>query len=465
MNISIFAIILIAVILIEFIKHGLSEKYFEIILGITIACSLNVRMGYFIKIGENAISYGSVLIYFTSIIAIYFIAKKGFVSKKLFNCYLVLWLILFIGVFINYINPYSEKVIIGDWTNYILGKNVYSYLDSSSLQIGYYLMFLCSGLILLSSKKILKYDNWNSILSMVLNVSKISIVLGGIEFILRNIFNSQIVTDICILIFGTEGAQQNLLFARGNLFTIQGMTKEASMYTTVIFYITILFILKAKLEKQKNYNIKLWIVACFVLELINNTLSSKVYLLILLLFIMSNKMLLGNKQIIKKYIKIFMGILIFILAIIIVISQYKIFIQSQNYILHRIGISIQQLQLIINGTRNLLYSSEAIRFSGIIYDLKMIFLRPLFGYGLGSLSCNSGIITLIVNAGIPAFIVWIISIYQFACIKKSKNLIFFLIEILILPSIMLNDYETVLSLVIPLSTLMYSYMQEKRKIR
>lgn len=424
---------------------------------LTLVCSLNIRMGYMFKIGDSVIGFSSILVYMTGLIALCIILRLKVVPKKLALSVAAVILVLGIGACRNVLFPYEKSVVAGNWTDYVLGKNVETYISGQSLQAGYYLVLFFTGLILIASHILFDEYDFHDILTCAIRFSKVSIAIGYIEYITKNIFSSRIITDIFIAIFGSQGAQQNLLVDRGGLFAIQGATKEASMFTTVLFYIAIMLIVDY--GKNKTTNNKKWLFGCVGLLVLNPALSSIVYLGILSLIWISYKDILRRKKTGK--LKIWRIVLVIVAIVIvggILISNSDAMLNSNNYLLRRVGISLQQLMAIISESGTLIYSSEAIRLSGIVYDLKLLAERPLFGFGLGSVSCNSGIVTMLVNVGIVGFGTWYYMLNVYANLKNSLDERVFLIYVAILPSIFLNDYETIFCIAIPIIARCFSYL-------
>ena len=419
---------------------------------LTLSVMLNVRMGYFFNYKNSIVTYSTILVFFTSLLSVVYLLSKRIISKKVFVKYLYLILALVIGIITFFFIPYNHFVIKGDWTEYVLGKKVTSFIVDTDIKWGYYIRIMLCGLILIAYTNFFDYKETQSIIQSVIKYSKINIVLGFVELFMRNVFKSKIMTDIYIFIFGTAGAQQNWLMQRGLLYPIQGMTKEASMFTTVIFYIAVLLILDVD---RKNQNLK-WLISCFVLLVFNPALSSVAYILMLILVLYTTNIRESSNIFVipKRKAIVLFGIPVF--CVYLLFFNFSSLLNSDNYILERIGRFVQQIEILINEGDDLTYSSESIRLSGIFYDLKMLMKRPLFGFGLGVLTCNSGIVSLIVGSGLIGFLCWYNFIYS-VCFKNrlSMKYILFFAEILLLPNILLNDLETIFNLIIPFSAILF----------
>ncbi len=464
---TIFSVVLIAILIIGLLRKSL-KKVFTYFLTVSIALTLNLRMGYFFMFKGIELGYGSVVIYFTAMIAFLYLIQTKIILKPLSVIFFGLIVFFVVNVICFYIFPYTGKVIATDWEKFCRGEDVWTTLSSSSLQMGYYATLISLGIILLCGKKTLDRSNWLKILNNVLFVCKINIILGIIEFFVKNIFQSQIVTDCCIKIFGSYGAQQNELDLRGLFYTIQGATKEASMYTTTMFYTALLFLVKGKLTNKKDfYRSRIWLFISVVMLLINTTMSSVLYLGLLGLIGFGHNLILKKKRGGNGLFIIGRVALLAVSGVLcaVIFANYSTLLKSDNYIIRRIGRAAEQVLLSLQSSSNNQYSSESIRFTGIFYDLRMWLKKPLIGFGFGTLVCNSGIVTMLVNVGLIGVILWFLFLLFFG--KSGKNTcreVVFLVEIWILPSLILNDYETILCLVIPLLLLLYGYIVEGQKI-
>lgn len=459
MPITIFGMFLIILLIYGFIRNKTLESFFDYFYTIALIITTNVHMGYFLKIGGVVLTYDAFFMYILLLLSVLLFGGKY--SKKGF-CFLLVSLVV---LALNYLSfslfPYRDAVIVNDWEGYVLGKNVYSVLTKENLKIGYYLCFAANIVIIERISHKYLAVNYVEILRNIVKYSKISIVVGYLELLTKNLLHSKIVTDLCIFVFGSEGVQQNALTLRNGLITLQGATKEASMYTTLIFYIIILMLLQDRFEAgPKRINLR-WELASTVLLLLNPAMSSYVYITIIALILLTSSFYIGKQKMswqkIKKTIIILM-ILTFSFCVVRTLSfNYMGLLNSSNYILQRIGRFFEQMDIIISGVGGLVNSSEAQRFSGIVYDFRLWLKRPFLGFGSGTISCVSGIITMLVDFGLIAVIIYFYAICKYA--SKKRKLLFFIIlfsiEVWVLPSIMLNDLKTVFMLVIPFICLAY----------
>lgn len=467
---TIFSFFLIGILLFPLLMWKNINKIYRYYFIITTSCFLNVKMGYFIKVGSNEISYSPFLVYITAILGtIIYIKYNKKIDKKLFYGLLCLIMMIFLNYISFLIFRYPEQVFIGSWDSYVRGIVTYKKLTTHSIGIGYYLLILGSALMVVFGTGLFSNEDWQFILNKVIDISKISIIVGWIEYFIVNFFRSKIITDLCILIFGQSGVQQNYLFSRGGIYISQGMTKEPSMFTTTLFYLALLFLIQKKCCNQSfkwKRKSKKWFIACVLLIIADISMSSLVYLIVLYLFCQNYEILKDKKKPDKKFFR-YTTMLIIGLGIAIGIFlalNYQMLVDSKTYIIRRMGLAFQQL-LIISGSiaGKITPSSESSRLSGIFYNLKMLSQKPIMGFGVGTLSCMSGIVIMLNNLGCVGFVLWIYSWIKMTSVFRIKSQeVIFSIFIIVLPNIILNDYNTILCLVIPLLQIIYSrYLNKK----
>ena len=459
MSIPIFGIFLIFLIFLFLYKFKSSKTFFMNLFLLTLVVTLNVRMGYMLRLGAKYFNYDNFLVYLTFISSLPLFIKNKIYNKRRLTIVLVFFFSILAGLGINMLKPYSEPVVTYDWENYVrrIG-NTFSFLSSNSPKLGYYIMFFCVVVILLTAKSVFAKEDWLILAGKCINISKISLVFGAVEFIVANVFKSRLLTDICIRIFGEYGVQQNWLIARGGLYTIQGATKEASMFTTVIFYISVLLLIRISYTKGQYLKDKLWFALSVILLVANAALSSVIYVGLLLLIIFTIHFFRKGKSYLsenKLKVRVFKIVFICLVFLVFLYLFRNYLYSSNNYIVKRLGFAVKQFEIVIRYGTSYTISSEAIRFTGIIYDLKILFKRPIFGFGLGALTCNSGIVTLLVGVGILGFITWYFMMKKL-CFKRNsfKNTVFFW-EVMILPSVLQNELLTVMCLIIPLLCIVY----------
>lgn len=458
MVITPFAVLLLLIYTYILIKNKTTLKIFRSFFIVLAVVTLNIRMGYFFKIGDSLLAYRAICTYLTAALCIVISFRQKRIPLRLIEIVALFIFAMFINFAVAKFFPYPGPINTTEWEDYVYGVRNYGYLNGSELETGIYLVFVCNCIILIAAKFMFSEHDVKYVISRVIDFSQISILLGLVEWLITNLFHSKIITEICIAVFGLQGVQQNYLTHRGFLYAIQGATKEPSMFATTIFYLSILIIVESLFENGNRTKRNILLACCGILLLINPTLSSYVYLLIDIVLYFVFKLRNSNR---KHGFKVVLRASIIIFISIVLIVFTAIYAQdltsSSNYILQRIGNAIVQVQNIISGS-TLTYSSEAIRLSSIFYTFGMWIQRPFLGYGIGSLSCHSGIVTFLFGGGVACFLLYVGVLLRF--VQTGRKLLiqnlYFVISIFIVPNLFLNDYETIMCIVIPLACYGYS---------
>ena len=158
---SIFAYVLIGIILyIIFTNKSLKEIYINI-MAIFIFTYMHIEVGYFIKLGNTSVRF----VWFLEIILIMFsiilLIKNKSVHKKILMNGIAFFFTIVLGLLFLFIRPLKEMIITGDvlWDDYWRRKAVMNYPQLSSnnieslVQVGVFIIIL----IMKNLKKYLIY--------------------------------------------------------------------------------------------------------------------------------------------------------------------------------------------------------------------------------------------------------------------------------------------------------------------
>lgn len=432
-------------------------------------CSLTIQMGFFVMVGDKGIPYSTVATMATAFFGFLIPLSPQKKHYQKFNLICVLFLLSsFASVVLFEIFPYEKTIIANsDYSGFLEGKVGYSQLSTSNIKYGLIYISILLTYILIRIKACLSMDNIYTIIHRFITVSVIMVIgVGVIEFIFENFFHSLFVTNATISVFGEYGAQQNSLFDRNGLFAIQGTTKEASIYSVSLLYTAMMTVCLTALpmvtkRKKRLYNLSLF--AIIVLLIINRAMSSYVYVLILMMSVMFvnpyKLSLFKNPVIVSRLVTI----IVLIILLTVVSSDILLsFVDSDNYFLNRLALSINEFMGMSNGAFT--NSSEGIRFLGISQCWKVFIERPLFGVGYTELVCLSGLVTMLVSIGLIGTYLWCKINLSFSDVTIRKGWII-LVIVIVLPNLLLNDVETMLSIFIPLTCLLFSSQTKNNSIR
>lgn len=468
-SITIGSLVILLYIIFAFFKYKNIKDIYKHIFILTLFIGTNVRMGYFIKFGENAISVYPVMLMFMAILGIVFVMQKQkyLIMNSLilkYAAFLVCVLIVNYVIFLIY--PYRGEILVSNWDQYVHGYIETQYVSSETIETGYYISLINLIIVLLISQRLFVYEDWKDILQKIATYSRVIVVLGFLEYFITNIYQTKVFTDFYISIWGEEGAQQNYLYIRGLIYPVQGMTKEPGMFMTSLFYSGIFFVLAyvfstTKKEKKRE---AIWGMLTVLLIALNMTLAGVIYVLILSVIYFCYG--ISDEKKIAKRIGVIILLTVLSVFIMFFISDVFVekFLQSDNYLVHRIGLAIQQFQVISGGTfTNLVAGSESSRFSGINYSISMLAERPLLGFGIGVLKCISGVAMMATGLGILGLMAYVIFMLKLAFLNEIDfRKVMFFVFVVIVPNLILNDFSVFLELELPFICIVFGVNHYKK---
>lgn len=444
MPMSVCGIILFANITFFFAKrHSVCDAYYKL-MELLLISSFFVKMGYLIKIGGRLYTYEQVLIYAVTLLSIWII-KRSRMKKRELGMLLILSAVFFVNFLSTVLQPLHGQII-SNWTHYVATttgyveySDFYKSIAESKIQVGYYIQFYCFMIIAFALHRISNAENNKRILKRVIGCAKGCTIIAVLDAIFKNIFHSSLISSGMTLFFGDVGvAQHSGLTQRGILFELTGTAQEASMLNYILFNMIVLFLIS---ENQLGEKVKGWVILDCVVLAINPSLSAYVYLGIIFLIVYMgcfNPRVDSLRQI-KKVIEV-----VCLLLAIAAFLPALIELLPNNYLTERIKFARKMITIMMGSSLNWVYSSEAIRFIGIIQSVRYLAKRPLFGLGMGQLTCDSAVVTLFSNIGIIGGIIWLFIVYYINKKTKEKTgkyLVFFIL-VYIAPNLMLNDLQT-----------------------
>lgn len=444
MSISPFAIVLILIYVRIFFMNSIKKQFIWSFV-LTMICSLTIYMGYFI-------SFSTTIYYPFSIVALLLNTwfsfrlsksnlKRNMDSEKLKKGILIYVLSCFVTILLFYTNRYQYPVILNsDYENFLLNQVGYTYLTNSSIKYG---LFITSCLNLYNIYIAVRYLNIGDIINignLFLKISFVALVVGYIEFFTEQLFHSLFITDFTIWLMGKSGAQQHSLDLRDGWTAIQGFTREASMYSTFVFYASIIALILAK-NKSTSF-LKVFICLAFGLLVLNRSMSSYVYAFILIsIIVYLNPFRL--KHLDERNPKFALGLLV---TIVLFLLTQSLAISEDSYLGQRLSSSLSEFTNFQSSSFT--YSSEGIRYLSISQGLDAYFKRPFFGIGFGCVSSLSGVVALLSSIGTIGTLSFF-NIFRLIVKKYKKEAFLMVIFFIFLPNLLINDYQTMLAMVIP----------------
>lgn len=382
-------------------KKEIQQKYLDFMV-FSLSVGLYIQIGYFFAKGSFDISYSFFLEILLFLWCIYKIILGLPLSRRNLCGVVLLTIVLLINIGLMKIYPYRKPMLAYGVSPdfYVLGNATKVIATFSFSNILSALKILMMAVIILVMRR-LSHKEIQYVLCRLSEIGKMYLVYCTVEFLLKNIFRSEILYKIQALIFGVVGATQAEIRSRGRLYTLQGLTKEPSHLALQLLIIIVVLVYQRKVTQQKN---TFWIGLGVFYIVTGMSLTSFLCLFSLACFYYLAQE--GTRS--KLYIT--MGvILLSAMASIIIFISLEGFINS-SYYAKRIWNVLSDLPSILNGswmyTSNSEISNRA-RMVSLIEGIKVLWDRPLLGTGVGTSGCMSDIIAFAGNAGIIGLYAWL----------------------------------------------------------
>ena len=380
------------------------------------------------KIGGKELTYDLFVSIMTCIIGGLLLARQPFkVSKSLFAWVLLFFLLFFASIFYELFFPYENLIMDNNttgpgWDGYLIGHTIKTHVTVRVAPlISYMINIIACTIAVYVLKTKLSNEELLYIIKKINRYLWLVLFLCVIEFVIKNILNSAIYSDVIGFFLGTDNNTFSGLMERGDLYQLQGVSREPAhlafaLYWCIIFQGVEYHILERK-KIDGRYILKLML-SVFLL-VVSGSFSSYVYIAILLLLY-----LLNIKNRIAKYFIIVASLSILSFGVIWLVSN----VDTSLYLGQRIEFVFVGLEAISNeqffgyGTNSVLA-----RFVSI-YDVGKDFLqRPILGLGPMIQVSHSGLINILSDMGVLGFLVWckcLLSIHKYHIIVLVIILIF-----------------------------------------
>lgn len=466
--INLFSIVTIVCIGKLFFIKGEKNKFFYLI-PLTFFYESYLEVGYFFRIGSTEVGYSFIYNLFLFVYLIVFFAKKR-IQKSLFYQGLVLILSILIGNFLLIIFPtlvrtaninisWDEKVIKPDLVFETIHATSFNILNIF-YAINYVLLFFAILIVFRRDKYKLIISSMNRLVNVILSI-------GIIEVIIKYIFKSDIYNAFLNFIFGISSSTYLKITNRGNGFLLQGFTQESSHYVYVLFILFFLTFSSFVLSRKKNDLYKILIII-FLLAT-SMSFSSLIYMIAILNIIMLWIFRRSNSQ--RKIFVATFQIILFILLLFIIINILPPFINKLDvtgFWGRRITSLFEEISMVTSG--NWKYSSTSLEWSNrvrilsIYENLRIFLIRPVFGFGLGSVTSHSSTSMLLSGAGIISVFLWIRFNFLFKKIKKTYEYTIVIIIFLIVNtfnSLALRPFFDISAILFSLSIIILLDLKER----
>lgn len=406
MEITFFGIILILLFLIFLFKNrnsSFKEIYCKLFF-FSIASSLVIDLGYFMKIGNFIIEYNYVFTLITLVFAIISIFIYH-ISINRYSFVFLIFCVLIMGVLLPTLFNILYKSVSFDepWDIYIgtgVPLNDVRVTSHSIFLIIRVVFFLIEFITFCSLRG---ENNISFYMNKLFKISAFVLFLSLIEMFVSNFIHPMYFREFSFRLFGRSNASYYVPRQAFGIYVPMLFMREPSSfcYTSLFFIINGIALYNdsnSKILKRKT------IIVCLlyiILLALSKSLSAYIYILsiFLVVFYISR-----NKA------------LIFLSSITIIGFVICILLSTMG---DRINVLLSSLSSILsNEYNNLSNSSEVIRIYSI-YNNFMLFLNyPIIGCGIGTIYSYSAVVTVLCNIGIIGILLFII------VIKKNTNYFF-----------------------------------------
>ena len=376
-----------AFILYIFIARRKIKKIFVELVALYAFTYISVEAGNFIDTFGISFGYARFVELFMLLLAIiilvcYFVHGR-LALPRLFPIGLSLFCVM-IGMIGLILRPADVLVVNGGtlidsvWN----GKAALQYPAFSKSTVTSFIAYLLFLLVLYAIFLALNFDDYFDIIKKFVKYSKILIVFGYIEFLVKLFISSQLYSNLMILFWGASDAVVYSDELRNGLPMLYGWTQEPSHFAYTLFVIMVVMLAQDSIDRNQLY----WIIAAELLLILTMAFSA-----FLFAFTFMAIVYIYRKKEAKHYLGRMIGIFgITIVTIIVICTVVLSGVFAGSFFGDRIMAIIEELPLLlkldIQNISELEYSSYRVRLVSSFTTLKLFIYRQLFGIGIGTLA-------------------------------------------------------------------------------
>lgn len=444
---QIFSWVLLFIIAYIIISSGDNKTRFMRLLLLNLVMCIHFESGYFIAVNGFELDYDQV----TSVVTLLFgvLSLNGKIKLDLLKRIAMYIFVVMIGVIGIIILPYKYKIVTGESINYdsvISGITDLNYISLDMGVVSGIVFVLIFSIILICAWQIMKEEDYCFLINKTAFYCKLVLLYGILEAIVTYIFKSSICRSVIDIVFGRGRSTFSTLILRENGFMLQGFTREASHYAFSLFISIIIIYTSNKLKFKRGY---FWYITYVLISILSFSLSPVLYFGGLLILLALIKIKMNPQDAMKKLLKLlygFLGVgLILCLGYYIIELTYQ---NSDNYLVERLGDFFSSIKIIGGNYGMSLFSnyqyrsSNMIRLYSIVNTFKLLMNRPLFGFGIGTITCHGSTAMFLGDVGILGLYMW----YKFVsyvpdrgCFSKIDYLLY---RITIIVYIVINIFSS-----------------------
>jgi len=397
------------------LRKEVVKKKFISLFTFAVFCEIFFNLGYLFKLGAYEVNrpyIAQVVAFLWGLLIVY---KKIIVFNSRFL--LLFYISLIVGILWRLISP-----------SRLIGINHDVPVDSLAtggsmveLKItGYsYIIFirtiLCSFLLVCFSRTF-ERNVFSRLVSQYVPIFKIVVIFSFFEFISNNFINPNLVRSIVIDIFGLSSGAYTTPSVRGGLYSICLTCWEPSLANFALFFCLLGILWSINVSKNRKDIIYIFISA--MMMALSMSLTGLLFIATLLVIMMFRKNVRDKTL---KVISILLPISIIGIAIVLLSSN------TLNYLTSRVSTTFSSIAYMFEYPQQLSIfnvfggASETVRFYSMFNNLYVWAKTPLFGVGIGAISCTSGWISAIANVGIIGIIIYLMFYKEISKRMKLGN--------------------------------------------
>lgn len=387
--------------------------------------------GFFIKTPTLELQNGDIAIAFIAILSAIFLIQVK-VHFRLFLATVFLFLTVCASIIFLLIFPSDASVIgfnVPAWDSFLRGYQGSYKPPEFTLQSILFLIRVCAFLtVLILAWSIFSRYDWISIFQFLIFASKVFLIIGFCEFIIKFGFGIN-VTDSFDVLLG-RGVSTGTSSAR-----LQGLSREPSYYALAIYNVTLLLLVSRRISFMGPVS-NVWPALAIIIGAGSASFSflwvgCSLALVLLVIeikseeFVSSTQIRYGNRSHWRL-------LSISLIAVIGAVAGSIFYLDRLAEVFYQINNALNSSYVI-----GVDFSSEASRLIGMFESLSAFFSRPIFGLGLGTVYCVSGLVSILSNVGIAGFLCWFILLS-----RTVYKLPVFVTACLLLPILFTNDLSS-----------------------
>lgn len=388
MSASVFTLCLLAYLFLVLGRQrwDLTTIFFKFF-SVGLVLELFVNVGYFVKIGDFALSPSYFIFILLFMTSMWLLAKQQ-IAAPLYRMAAVLLGCMFFGYVHLLINP-VETPVISYYKNWDFDYYKFNFDQASVFLVQARMPILLAMYvpIYLSALGAKRKVFVKRIGDAVLVALCVMYAFLAVEFVLKNQFHSNVLTGLVNAFFGDSTSYIDRLLLRGQYYALQGLCREPSQMAKSLFVATTVFLLVPKYGKRTDRLIT--VLSCAFLFLTRSLIGFASIAIIIFVYLSVNGV---------RFWKVVALGIVGLGAVVLVAGD------GLDYYLERIWQSLAFLRDRPENWREYILQPRLI---SIMETLRLGSQRPLFGVGVGLTYAHSFIATGFASLGFIGMSVWL----------------------------------------------------------